>query len=381
LQITVKRVALIEALEKVKPAVPNKATLDVITNYLVKAKDKKIIIIGTDLSFALISDCAGKILKDGQFLLPGRTIAMLKSLTTPEVSFEELVKVEKYVDRQTHWNAETQQLDTTETPMTRRHYSVNIQSGTSTLSFATKDPKEYPPVPDLPDKYPLRFTNLPDSIGEVIYAAATDEARIALNGVYIHKGSKTMEAAGTDGFRMAIAPVRMIGKMEKGIIIPREVALLLQKYQGTINVAVVERDKMAPQAFFSQKGLILVANLRTETYPDYEKIIPKTGSLITCPADPLRAALKQIKAFAPSDGHTILQTKGSSLLVQAVSDADKIEIKIPARGKCKVTYDWRYLQQLVDHMDGTFKVKTSIDKPGFAKIGNTTHILMPIFMK
>ncbi len=380
MKVTVKREHLLAALERVKPAVPTKAHLPVLANFLLEAKDGRLTVAGTDLEVALASQCPARVIKGGKVVLSPKVVPLLKNLATPTITLYDHVFLEKYEKTEWRRNEQTGQTDPIKVPAVRRTVTIKIEAGQATASFGGIDPKDFPPLPQVPRSMPIRFSDLAGPLKKILYAAAREETRPVLSGVCFSPG-KRMELTAADGFRLAITSVPFKGKLGKTVVVPHHACELLERMPGRMDVAVVEDKSNNAKIFFSQKGLTLSTCLIAGDYPKCEHLVPKGGHWLKCSADALRNALKQISVLKAHQGKVILRTKGKTLLVSATEDDKTIEVKVPdVKGRTDIAFDIHYLKDLVDQMDGGFGIQvTTPDAPVLARIDGATHVLMPMF--
>jgi DNA polymerase-3 subunit beta len=378
LKVIVKGEHLLDALEKVKPAVPTKAVIPVLANFLLEAKEGRLTVVGTDLEVALLSQCPAKIIKSGKLVLTAKVVSLLKNMGASTITLYDQVFLEKY--EVTDWQRdENGNLKEVKVPKEKRTHTVKIEYGNSVASFHGTDPKDFPKLPKVPRSMPIHFNNLAGMIKNVLYATAREDSRPVLNGICFNPG-KRLELAAADGFRLAITSATFTGKMGKKVIVPRKACELLSKMPGHVDAAVVE-GKNDSSILFSQKGITMAAHLVYGEFPRYDQLVPKTGHWLKCGADLLRNALKQIAVIRPDKEIIRLKTRGQTLRVTGNEGDTSIEVKIPVKGKCEIAFNMNYLKDLLGQMDGNFAIRIQDGQsPVFAKVNGTTHVLMPMII-
>ncbi len=390
MKILVKREELIAALEKVKGAVPTKTSLPITGNYFLEAKNGRVAVTGYNLDVALTADCKAKIIKAGKMLLSPRTLPLLKAIDLDIIGIGEQVKVHKYEETDyekdpntgQYLKDEAGQIKPRKVQKERREYAVCIEAGTSTASFGSHDWKDYPVVPHMGGKYPVVFTDLATSLKRMSFAASREDNRPTLQGVCFTPGKKEMELAAADGFRLAITGARYQGKMDKTIIVPATACELFARMMpGKVEATVaLSTDNEPGIIHFRQKGLTMAIRLISGNFPQYAQLVPKGGTWLRCAADPLRKALRQLAVIRPVNNAVRFETKGHNLTVSRKEDDQVIEVKMPAKGKGKVSINMEYVKDLLDRMDGTFAIRVQKEegRPVVSQVDHTTIVTMPL---
>lgn len=182
------------------------------------------------------------------------------------------------------------------------------------------DPSEYPKIPDVPtDGDGIIVGNLSGGtlqriVDEVAPLAASDMTRPSLTGVSLRFTDMQLEAAATDGFRLARLIVSTTLSLNTDLIVPAISFAPLGKLIGLISKAndvdavrtsvtmVIETS--TDRLFWQCDGGYIAVNLINGTYPDYSPIIPQSAST-TVTVDPKAAYDRaQSAAVITSEGDT-----------------------------------------------------------------------------
>ena len=358
MKVQVNRVELLTLLEKLKPAVPSRSTLPICTSVLLKAElfSRKLTVTANNLEFALVGECKAKVPDPG-----GMCVEYTKLLGFLKATKGELFTIEAKVQSE----ASRPSLS-----------SAVFTSNGSSLTMKVDVPADFPPVPEVQGEKVLAY-NLAEALGKVSYAIATEETRPVLCGVCFRPEEKVVKLAASDGFRLAVTPLKVKGELVE-MIIPKTVVCAIKKLMVG-NVTVTQhKDK----ASFEQKGLKIVCSLVIGTFPKYEQLIPtKTDHAVTVGRDELLDAVKTALSIAGNDREPIvrLRTKGKNLLVSHIEGDDKCEAKIPARGTVKIALNSKYIHELLRQADETVTIRTSDgNSPLVVKIQGAIHLLMPV---
>jgi DNA polymerase-3 subunit beta len=170
----------------------------------------------------------------------------------------------------------------------------------------------------------LQAPALRDAIECTAFAAATDESRPVLTGVYVGISTEGVKLAAADGFRLAKYILNQDDIPEMAdLIIParalRELANIIGDAEGAIRM--VDSDN---QVVFETGATTLVSRLIDGQFPDFERIIPKKHAT-RCLVDTreLAKAVKLASHFAlASQGILKVQVQEKEGLILSANAAD-----------------------------------------------------------
>ena len=286
--------ALSDGLTVAGRAINNSASLPVLSNVLIEAKidsegKSYLAVAGTDLEIALRTRVDAKVDAAGSITVPARLLSNLTATWKQEAVTEAVLDKERQV--------------------------LNLECDGATAQVKGITPDEYPMIA-LPteanwanvglDPYKLRQT-----LDRVTFAAATDESRPILTGVYAHAKADEIHFAAADGFRMSTVTMEAntegVEEIKQGVIIPasalRELARLLPGAGETVRMCF-KPGQLAQVAFVlydrdGQAETILTTQLIQGNFPDYRQIIPKSRALrVTADTHALRRAVEGAMVFA-----------------------------------------------------------------------------------
>lgn len=159
------------------------------------------------------------------------------------------------------------------------HHEANIKGIDATL---------FPDIPTYHHETHLPTARLPAAklrqmIHQVVFAAATDDVRPALTGIYTRLEDDRLHLVATDGFRMALrsAPLTEPSDLNIDVIVParalRELARLIDAVdwgeEDGVQMMIAEARN---QIVFHLPGMDLVSQLIEANFPHYIKLIPTT---------------------------------------------------------------------------------------------------------
>jgi len=374
MKIQILQENLIKAVNIASRSISTKVQLPVLANLLLATENNRLKIAATNLETGITIWVGAKVEEEGATTLPSKV-------------FQEYVS---------SLQAEKISLSTKENITT-------LSSGAFLASFNGIGANEFPSLPgDGRRIYSFSAKVFSEIINQVAYAAAADEGRPILTGVFIKKDGPELAFVATDGYRLSVKKIKAseLGKEDKkeeefkGLIIPSRTlmeVLHLISDQGKAENLMVEMGltKDGNQAIFYFPEAELSTRLLDGDYPDYGKIIPKefTTSVVLDREELLRA-VKTASIFA-RDSANIIKFKFSEGKLQISANSPQIgenssemEAKITGEGG-EIAFNYRFLldflvsvgsQEVVFEMTGSlnpgvFKIK---DDPSFL------HIIMPV---
>jgi DNA polymerase III subunit beta len=233
---------------------PRTATLPVLTHVLLATDNGRLRIAATNLELGVNCWIGAKVESEGSITVPARTFTDLVNLLT-----DERVELELNVRTQT----------------------LRVQSGKTDANIKGLDASEFPIIPTYTPGTTAASVDpavLKRLIGQVAFAASTDESRPTLTGVLTKLEGESITMAATDQFRMSMRK----GMLKEPIAEPRTILIPAKAVQ---EVARVMGDQEEPvvltvtpsngQALFHMSHVDVVAQLIDQKYPDLEHIIPK----------------------------------------------------------------------------------------------------------
>lgn len=165
--------------------------------------------------------------------------------------------------------------------------------------FSTFKPADFPPMEmSTKDKdgaprpvvtICLPAASLSAAIRSVSPAISADEARYYLNGAYLHMAGGKLRVVATDGRRLMLQDVEsaaVIGNLT-GAIVPRGTVVWLAKHLMSGDATI----KISGNYISAEAGsLRIVSKLIDGTFPDYARIVPSEGFVLTIEPTPGLAA-------------------------------------------------------------------------------------------
>jgi DNA polymerase III sliding clamp (beta) subunit (PCNA family) len=395
MKVTVKRVALLEGLAKVRPGIPNKHTLPICCRVLLRA-EKGLELVGTDLGSVIIVPVKARVDKPGAFaVFPAKLEGFLKACDTENVLLDFKTTTEHYKqweelkDENGNPVKDERGLNKRgEVEKTRKLQKLVVEAGNANTTLDSVPDKDFPPYKLVEEKPTCTFQNLAGAIDQVSYAVYKGTDRPILNGICFSTKGKRLEMAAADGFRLAKTTPIVRGKLPDFVLPLEAVNLVRKTFTGKVTVATHvatgiagtgEAKQVDTLISFKADGVTVLAHGIPGTFPKYEQLIPTKGKLFQCAGDDVRKALKIIGVIKPTNNSFDLTKKGANVIASGHDDdGQRTEVKFPARGQIKVTVDIHYLADIMARTNGTLKLRFNSEKsPLLVQEGRTSHVLMP----
>jgi DNA polymerase-3 subunit beta len=166
------------------------------------------------------------------------------------------------------------------------------------------DATEFPLIPQAGDDPGLVMAGpaLREMIAHTVFAAATDDNRPILTGIYTHFEDDTVTMAAADGYRLAVrfGTLAMAAPETTTLIVPsRTLAELGRIISDEDDEVLISLPKGRSQVIFHLKNVDVASSLLDGKFPDYEAIVPRSfmTSTVVYTSDLLRAC-KRAEIFA-----------------------------------------------------------------------------------
>ncbi len=375
MKVTVLQENLAHGLNIVARAVAARSTLPVLGNILIATDEGRLRLSATNLEMGITCWIGAKIEEDGSTTVPARTLTDLVSTLT---------------DKQV------------EMSLTIRTQTLNLRCGDSNTDIKCIDSQEFPPMPvgELADGLQLNVADLKKMINQVVFAAATDEARPILTGVQIKIKDNHITLASADGFRLSVRDAEISSPVSQPIqaIIPAralgELARIAAEGDEIVNMSI---PSGRGQVIFRMKDVELVSQLIEGTFPDFEQIIPRrfdTRAVLSTSA--FLKACKQAEIFAREGSHIAkininpgdelqpgtMEISGQSEETGYSENVVDASIEGP---HLLIAFNVRFLREVLDVIDtpNVALETTSDTSPGLIRpVGNSQflHVIMPMHL-
>ncbi len=368
-------------------AAATRTTLPITNNVLLATDEGRLKLVATNLEMAISCWIGAKVDDEGAITVPSRLITEFVASLPSE-------RIGKKGDKE----AET--IDINLSPKTK---TLELKCARFEARISGVDAKDFPPIPKIEDGIitKVEAEALRRGIGQVVFAAASDESRPVLTGVNAEFEGNLLTLAAADGFRLAVYKLPLpdpVSQKTTAIIPARTLAELNRMATDQEEPIEINLNTNKSQILFRMKDIELVSQLVQGAFPQYSQLIPQScNTRAEVDVAQFLRATKTASIFA-RDGSGIVRliitpgekaTQGK-LTVSARSEEigdDVGEIDAVVQGEeAKIAFNGKYLAEVLGVLrepQVSLEV-TSPSSPGvFRPIGvdNYTHVVMPMFVQ
>ena len=368
MKLSVMQENLARGLQVVTRAVSTRSTLPVLNNVLLRTEDGGLKLTATNLEIGMTYWVPGKIDTGGAMTVPAR-------LFTDIVAG---LPANERVD------LELQAQDT-----------LHIQAGRFETRVKGIDAEEFPAIPTAGERPTTRVPQnvLRQALGEVTFAAATDEARPILTGVLAKFEGNKLTLAAADNYRIAVKTLTVLDPVEEtSVVVParslHELSRVLSDTADPVDIVLAPNRN---QILFHIEGFDLVSRLIDGQFPNYQQVLPKgftTKAIVD--RDQLLAAVRLASLIASSSANIVKVHVGKEseigVTVSAAADVgdnkSDVEAKVEGDGTT-IAFNARYLIDVLVNVDEEqFSVELNGPlSPGVLRpVGDSdyVHVVMPV---
>lgn len=375
MRVTVLQENLTKGMSIVSKAVESRPTMPVLGNVLLETEDARLKLAAVNMSLGMGITCwiGAKIESSGSITLPAKTFSDLVNNLSPE-------RVDLSLDEATQ--------------------TINLKCGGTKSNIKGIDADEFPPVPQGGEGDVIVDGRiLKEMINQTVFAAASEDNRPILTGVYTRFEDDTLTMAAADGYRLAVRTTKLEQSFAEPIemVIPgkavAEVARIISDDDGEISITLPgDRDIV----LFHLKHVDVSSQLLEGKFPDFGAIIPHSYSTSTVmyTADLLRAC-QRAEIFARDNAFS-----GRLYITPPKGPSEPGEVKVASRSQERgdnegvldasiegealdISFNIKYLievlrvipdERVVLHSNGTAN-------PGVLRLENRddfVHVIMPM---
>jgi DNA polymerase-3 subunit beta len=370
MNISVMQENLARGLGVVSRAVSSRATLPVLANVLLKTEDGGLKLTATNLEIGINCWVPGKVEGEGDITVPAKLLTdLVMSLPNQRIDLQ----------------------------LSAKDRTLKVSSGGSRSSIKGIDADEFPVVAAIGDSpaTSVAARELRDALGEVVFAAASDESRPILTGVLTKLSGETMTLAAADNYRIAVRtlPTSKSVAPELSIVVPArsyaELMRILPDSDDPIDITVTPNKS---QVLFHVEGIDLVSRLIEGQFPNYEPVIPTAHtSRAVIDREAFLAGARRASIFA-RDSANIVKVElagdgeaGMSITAHAADvgeNADTLEAAIEGQGTT-IAFNARYLIDVLANLradEAALELSGPLAPGVIRGVGKEdyVHVIMPV---
>ncbi len=375
MEVRCQQAELDQALHLVSRAVARRSTLPILSNVLLDAADGLLRITATNLEIALSVALPAEVRETGQLSVRADVFTdFIGSLPRQEVAL-------------------SAPAGTTD---------LRVTCGTSKARIPGIPAEDFPTIARIGDQPPTATVEaeaLREAVGQVVFAAATDDSRPVLAGVLLEFKGDELTLAAADGFRLSVRTLTLQqpAATDLAIIVPAKALAELARVAGESDEALQLLVTPNRSQLLARTGrLEFLSRLIDGTFPEFRQIIPRQWKTrVTVDREAFLAAARRAKIFAQSNNEVVkLQfvpgdselDPGSMIVSAHAADAGDTEDVIPARvegPQATIAFNGRYLTDVLSVAKAT-EIAIEMTTPNaagvFRPVGDETfvHVVMPM---
>jgi DNA polymerase-3 subunit beta len=345
-----------------------RSTLPVLNNVLLRTEDGGLKLTATNLEIGMTYWVPGKIDTDGAMTVPARLLADIVA----GLPANERVDLE---------------LQAKET--------LHIKAGRFETHIKGIDADEFPAIPTGGERPTTRIPQnvLREALGDVTFAAASDEARPILTGVLAKFEGDTLTLAAADNYRIAVKTLTVLDPVEEtSVVVParslQELGRILSDTSDPVDIVLSHSRN---QILFHIEGIDLISRLIDGQFPNYQQVLPKGFTTkATVDREQLLKAVRLASLIASSSANIVKLQVGKDaeigLTVSAAADIgdNKSEVEATVEGDgTTIAFNARYLIDVLTNVDAdqfTLELNGPLS-PGVLKPVSDrhyVHVVMPV---
>jgi DNA polymerase-3 subunit beta len=370
MNISVMQENLARGLGIVSRAVSSRATLPVLANVLLKTENAGLKLTATNLEIGINCWVPGKVEAEGEITVPAKLLTdLVMSLPNQRIDLQ----------------------------LSAKDRTLKVSSGNSRSSIKGIDADEFPVVAAISDApaTSVGARELRDALGEVVFAAASDESRPILTGVLTKLSGEAMTLAAADNYRIAVRSLSTSRAVspEMSIVVPArsyaELIRILPDSDDPIDITVTPNKS---QVLFHVEGIDLVSRLIEGQFPNYEPVIPSSHtSRAVIDREAFLAGARRASIFA-RDSANIVKVElagddgaGLSITAHAADvgeNADTLEASLEGQATT-IAFNARYLIDVLANLradEAALELSGPLAPGVIRGVGKEdyVHVIMPV---
>lgn len=366
---------ILDGLQAVQSIVGGKTPLPILSNVLLEAEGKELVLTTTDLEVGMRRRVPAKVERKGVITLPAkRLLSILRELPVSEVTLEATDGKE-----------------------------VEIRYDASYFKVFGLPKDDFPKLPEFDKTSSLKIARAPfaELVRKTHYAVSHDESRYVLNGLYLVLSKGKATGVATDGRRLALCeiPADVPEGADRGVIIPTKAVLELGRIlerkrteegekkgekKGDDEVEVFLGDT---QAAFSTGDCTLVTRLVEGHFPNYQQVVPqKSAHKLLLGREELLAAARRVSLLTSDQANSIKVALKKNRLILSTNTPEvgeaREELTIAYAGdEFAIAFNPQYLVDVLKNLDEqevSFELTDALN-PGVIRSGKSfLYVIMPI---
>jgi len=293
MKLSAAREVILKPLQTVVGVVERRQTMPILSNVLLSVEGGKLKITATDLEVEMVAEADVKADGSGEITVPGRKLHDIFRALPEGVNVELSLSGER----------------------------LTVKAGRSRFTLSTLRAADFPTIDEIAAKQTLRVSrpDLRRLVEKTHFSMAQQDVRYYLNGLLLETDKKRLRAVATDGHRLALSEIDLIGSAtrDEQLIVPRKGVLELSRLlegDGEVQVALG-----ANHIRVQLDGIRLTSKLIDGRFPEYSRVVPaQPKNVIKADRNLFRQALQRTAILSNEKYRGVrLELSPNSVIVQA----------------------------------------------------------------
>ncbi|MCG9131383.1 DNA polymerase III subunit beta [Candidatus Poribacteria bacterium] len=359
MELTFEKADLLHSLQVLQGVASGRSTLPILSNVLIGAADGKIECTTTDLEIGIKIKVEGIIQEDGAITVSAKKLADI----VKELPDDKTIRL-----------------------TTTANDRIEITCGDGVYKIIGLPDEEFPQLPSI-DGHSLTIEG--DTLRAVLrrteFAAATDDVRYFLNGLYFNFLEDRTEIVATDGVALALAQCEAFKVPEnvEGFIVPLKAIKEIERTfaeSKQVQVSIFEN-----QILLTDGNATLTTRLVEGDYPKYQGLLPKssTGRAVVSKEQLLHATRRVALLSNPKNYCVCLEMDPEQIQVSTktpeVGEAYETVAVKSCTGRERIGIDARYLIETLAHIETesiAIEFTSAVTTVAFKPLGDEEHICL-----
>ncbi len=364
MELTFQKPEFLQALQVLQNVASGRTTLPILSNVLIQASDGKIECIATDLEVGIRIKVEGIIQEEGAITVSAKKLA-------------DIVK-ELPDDPPIHLT-------------TTANDRVEIACGEGIYKIIGLPDEEFPQLPIVEGaSLTIEGDTLRGMLHKTEFAAATEDVRYFLNGLYFNFLADRLEVVATDMRWLALARCEPLVTSEEvnGFIVPlKAVKEIARTFADSEEVQVSIREN---QILFADANATLTTRLVEGDYPPYQKILPDASEgRVEVSQEELLHATRRVALLSNPKNHAIALEIGSdqvqiSAKTPELGEAYEPVSVLEGSGRIRIGIDARLLIGTLGHIETervAIEFRSEVEPVVLKPVGLDEHVCLVMPMR
>jgi DNA polymerase-3 subunit beta len=283
-KIVIGRDALFEGLQSVNSVVPQKPTLPVLSNFLLRAENGRLSVSGTDMDMYITTLIKCTVFEEGSITVNAkRFLGVIRELPVEDITIT----------------------------VSNERLTVSFCQGEASIMGMSSS--DFPSVRETMEGMTIGVTgaDFMEMVDKTSFSVATDRTRLALTGVYWKIAQDRMSMVATDGHRLSLFEKAMNVDFKTGetqeaeaIVPPKALSQAARVFSGGVELEKVVFGKGS--ILFDFGTTTIFSKLIEGPYPNFRQVIPTSNSRkVTVSTDQFSSAVRRVSVLSNTITHQI----------------------------------------------------------------------------